>query len=58
MTTVQTIKSFFEADGGRKVDLAEFRKLSTQERDDLGQLCGKALGLTRKVDDKSVTSYE
>jgi hypothetical protein len=43
---VAAIKAFFEANGGRKVSMEEFRALSTAERNELGQLCAAALGVT------------
>lgn len=43
---VAAIKAFFEADGGRKVSMDEFRVLSVAERDELGKLSAAALGVT------------
>jgi hypothetical protein len=44
MTNLKAIREFFEADGGRKITMSEMRELSTSERNELGQLCAKALG--------------
>jgi hypothetical protein len=40
---VKHIKMFFELNGGRKVEMAEMKALSTEERAELGQLCAEAL---------------
>lgn len=45
VSSVAAIKEFFEKDGGRKVDMAEFRALSQEERQQLAALCAKALGV-------------
>jgi hypothetical protein len=44
-SNVEAIKTFFEADGGRKVTMAEFKELSQDERAELGRLCKEALGI-------------
>lgn len=46
MKSIVAIKRFFEADPhGRKVDMAELKELSIDERDELGRLCCAALGV-------------
>ncbi|MDD5510870.1 MAG: hypothetical protein PHI12_08670 [Dehalococcoidales bacterium] len=44
ITSITAIKSYFEADGGRKVTLEEVKNLSKVERDELAQLAAKELG--------------
>lgn len=44
LNSISAIKKFFEADGGRKVEMSEFRALSMQERHELASMCCKALG--------------
>ena len=42
-TNAAAIKAFFQSNGGRKVTMEEFKKLSTGEREELGQLAAEAL---------------
>lgn len=44
LNSVQTIKRYFEADGGRQVTMAEFRALSADERMWLATEAAKAMG--------------
>jgi hypothetical protein len=46
MSPVKAIKTFFEANGGREVKLAELKALSVEERLELGKLCVVELGVT------------
>jgi len=46
MTPAKAIKTYFEQDGGRRVDLAEMKSLSREERNELGKLACEALGET------------
>jgi len=53
LTNVGAIKKFFEAVGTsgnpedyKKVALTEMSALSAEDRDEMGRLCAKALGLT------------
>jgi hypothetical protein len=45
MTRVQAIKTFFEANGGRKVENREVLALSVSERQEIGQMAADALGV-------------
>jgi len=45
MTNVRAIKTFFEMDGGRKVDMQELKDLTTADREELGRLAGIELGV-------------
>lgn len=45
MTDVAAIKRFFEADGARKVEMAEMKELSLDDRKELGRLARVALGV-------------
>jgi hypothetical protein len=45
LSRVQAIKTFFESDGGRKMENREIMSLSGEEREEIGNLCGKALGV-------------
>lgn len=45
LNSISAIKKFFEADGGRKVEMSEFRALSIPERTELAKLCCAALGV-------------
>lgn len=45
MTNTQAIKQFFEQGGGRKVTLDELKKLSNDERAQLGALAAAELGV-------------
>jgi hypothetical protein len=58
MSSVQVIKAFFESNGGRKVEMPEFRALSTDERRSLADQAAVALGLSKTVDDKGVPEYK
>ena len=44
MKATRAIKLFFEQNGGRKVTMAEFKSLTTEERAELGELCCIELG--------------
>ena len=44
MTRIKAIKTFFEADGGRKVSMQEMKKLTDDDKNELGQLACKELG--------------
>lgn len=44
ITPTKAIMEFFAKDGGREVKMDELRRLSSEEREQLGQLCAKALG--------------
>lgn len=46
MTRVTAIKTFFEKDGGRKVENREVLNLSDGERSEIAQMCATALGET------------
>ena len=48
VSKVIAIKRFFESDGGRKVGLEEFKQLTPDDRDELGPLAAKALGMELK----------
>ena len=52
MTKYQAIKTFFEADGGRKVSMDELKALSTDERNELATLAASELGETLDADKK------
>jgi hypothetical protein len=45
VTTVKAIKTFFEADGGRKVTTKEFMALDKPDRMELALLCAAELGV-------------
>lgn len=42
-TNAAAIKAFFQSNGGRKVTMEEFKKLSNGEREELGRLAAEAL---------------
>lgn len=42
-TNAAAIKTFFQSNGGRKVTMEEFKRLSIGEREELGQLAADAL---------------
>lgn len=44
LTRTAAIKRFFEDDGGRKVTVDELKKLSPEDRQELGTMCAQALG--------------
>jgi len=44
MGRIEVIKTFFEKDGGRKVQMAELKALSQDEREELASLAAKELG--------------
>jgi len=44
MSRIKAIKTFFEMDGGRKVSMAELKKLSSGDKDELGMLACIELG--------------
>ena len=51
MNRITAIKTYFEQDdkvspgGGRRVEMAELKALTSEERDELGELCAVALGI-------------
>lgn len=45
MTKFKAIKTFFEADGGRRVGMDELKALSEKDRQELGELAAKELGV-------------
>lgn len=45
LNSVQSIKRYFEADGGRPVGMQEFRALTPADRQELAEMCAKALGV-------------
>ena len=45
MSIVKAIKTFFETDGGRKVEISEFKALSADEKLELATMCAAALGV-------------
>jgi hypothetical protein len=45
MTRIKAIKTFFEADGGKKVSMTEFKELTDEDKDELGKLACKELGV-------------
>lgn len=44
MTNIQAITEFMVRDGGKKPDIHEFKKLTREDRDELGALSAAALG--------------
>jgi len=44
MTRIKAIKTFFEASGGRKVSMQEMKKLTDEDKDELGKLACNELG--------------
>lgn len=53
MTRVQAIKTFMEANGGRKVENREILRLPEADRKELAEMCAAALG--GKLDDPTGT---
>lgn len=45
MTGIKALRTFLEADGGRKLTVSEAKQLSKEERDELAQLAAKELGV-------------
>jgi hypothetical protein len=45
MTRIKAIKTFFEASGGRKVGMQEMKKLTDEDKDELGKLACNELGV-------------
>lgn len=43
MSNVKAIKAFFEQDGGRKIDLRELKDLTSEDREELGELARQEL---------------
>jgi hypothetical protein len=41
---ISAIRTFFNTDGYRPVDIGELKELSADEKKELGRLCAKALG--------------
>lgn len=52
MSGTVLIKNYFEANGGRKVEIAEMRALKPEDRTELADLAAKELGLTKTQTDK------
>ncbi|MHC4175916.1 MAG: hypothetical protein ACYSWU_00305 [Planctomycetota bacterium] len=50
LSPLAALKKYMEADGGRKVSLAELKKLSSEERRELGLLAAEELGV--KIESK------
>ncbi len=48
VSSVIAIKRYFETDGGRNVTLQEIKDLPPEDRDELGPLAAKELGLELK----------
>lgn len=48
MTRISAIRAFFEADGGRKVTMDEFKALSGDDRKELGEMAAEKLGVNLK----------
>lgn len=46
ITNVKAVRDYFEADGGRKVNMAELKALSKEDRIELGALAAIELGTT------------
>jgi hypothetical protein len=44
MTRIKAIKTFFEAGGGRKVSMQEMKKLTDEDKGELGKLACNELG--------------
>ena len=44
MNNIEAIKTYFEADGGRKVTMTELKELTAADRAELGKLCAEKLG--------------
>lgn len=44
-TSIQVLKTFFEADGGRPLTTAEFKELTPAERRELAEMAAKTLGI-------------
>lgn len=42
-SNVKGIKTFFEADGGRKVEMSELKALTREDREELGRLSWEAI---------------
>jgi len=45
MKRIGAIKRFFEADGGRKLTVLELKKLTDDDKQELGELAAKELGV-------------
>lgn len=45
MGRIAAIKNFFEKDGGRKVEVSEFKKLSPEDRQELAELAAIELNV-------------
>lgn len=57
-TNASAIKEFFQADGGRKVTMEEFKRLSNDEREELGQLAAKALDVISVTNGKAAAESD
>ena len=49
MSPIKALRTFFEANGGRKVTLQEFQALTAEERIALGKLAAVELGVELEV---------
>lgn len=45
LSNIAAIKTVFEADGGRKLEMAEIKAMSNDERSALGKMCAVILGV-------------
>ena len=45
MTSIQAIKTFFEADGGKRVTMDELKKVPKDDRAELAELAAVELGV-------------
>jgi hypothetical protein len=45
MTPLKAVRTFFEQDGGRKLTMDEIKALTPEDRFELSELAGKALGV-------------
>lgn len=57
-TNASAIKEFFQANGGRKVTMEEFKQLSNGEREELGQLAAEALRIAATNEEAATGSGE
>ena len=46
MSPLKAIRTFFEADGARKLSLDELKALTSEDRAELGKLAAEKLGVT------------
>ena len=45
MSRIKAIKTFFEADGGKKLGMKELKDLTPDDKEELGILAAKELGV-------------